>query len=155
MVKHDALLSHAKKIFTEGFNCAQSTYVPLSEDWGYSVNPKTASCFGGGIGGLGEACGLLTGSLMALGLLVGTDEPADQETKARANATARRFIEAFRKENGTIRCNDILGLDMSTPEGNKLSTEQQTKQNICVPLLEKTILLMLDFLEREGISVEK
>ena len=69
--------------FKGGMSCSQSilsTYGPL---YGLSQDDavKVARGFGGGMARLSEACGAVTGSFMALGLVCpGTDKQAKEDT---------------------------------------------------------------------------
>ncbi len=146
------LVKDAVDIFKTGLNCAQSSLVALSRHWGYSVDARIASCFGGGIGRTGAHCGILTGSLMALGFVVGTAEGRDIERKEAAVRLARKFMGEFRELAGTMNCRDLVGVDPSTPEGHDDMARRNVKGTICIPLMEKTMRLMADFIEREGLK---
>ena len=76
-----------------------------------------ARYFGGGITGMGEICGVLNGTALALGMrdqfltergIEGPEATADQ-----IKALLRDFTEEF----GARRCCDLTGFDLSTPEG--------------------------------------
>jgi len=57
-----------------------------------------------GFGMTGGICGGVTGSLMALGLFFGSDDPEDYEGNGRTMTAARQFIARFKEELGTIMC---------------------------------------------------
>jgi C_GCAxxG_C_C family probable redox protein len=73
--------------------------------------------FGGGVTGMGEICGVLNGTTLALGMRDqflaerGIEEP--QETPDQLRAILRDFSEEF----GCRRCYDLTGFDLSTPDG--------------------------------------
>ena len=81
MTKHEAL---ARANFLEGYNCAQAVLLAFAEDAGLEKNTalRLASSFGGGVGGMREMCGALSGACMAAGLLFGYDSPDAKEEKA-------------------------------------------------------------------------
>lgn len=151
MKRQEALVNRAVQLFNDGFNCAQSSFKALCEHWGIPGNPKVATCFGGGIGRTGAACGILTGSLMALGLLVGNDDPRDIPTKERATRLATEFVAEFRALQGQVDCNALTGFDISTPEGHQQWVDNKAKQNTCIPLMRKAMVLMDEFARKEGI----
>ena len=62
-------MNHAEKardLFREGYNCAQSVVGAFHEEMGLSLSEATrlASSFGGGMGGLRETCGAVTGMFL-------------------------------------------------------------------------------------------
>ena len=88
MTKHEAL---ARANFLEGYNCAQAVLLAFAEDAGLEKNTalRLASSFGGGVGGMREMCGALSGACMAAGLLFGYDSPDAKEEKAAHYARIR------------------------------------------------------------------
>ena len=101
MTKHEAL---ARANFLEGYNCAQAVLLAFAEDAGLEKDTalRLASSFGGGVGGMREMCGALSGACMAAGLLFGYDSPDAKEEKAAHYARIRTIADAFRAEFGTI-----------------------------------------------------
>jgi C_GCAxxG_C_C family probable redox protein len=60
-----------------------------------------------GFGMTGGICGGVTGSLVALGLFFGGDDPEDYKATDRAMTAARKFIARFKEELGTIICPEL------------------------------------------------
>ncbi|MFP3913028.1 MAG: C-GCAxxG-C-C family protein [Desulfobacteraceae bacterium] len=76
-----------------------------------------------GFGMTGGICGGVTGSLIALGLFFGSDDPEDYAGTGRTMTAAREFIDRFTQEMGTISCPElqeevIFGAYMD-PRGSK------------------------------------
>jgi C_GCAxxG_C_C family probable redox protein len=70
--------------------------------------------FGGGIASMGEACGAITGSAMALGIRDMWLEIDDPELEDRTREKMQEFIRDFRAEfGGTCRCRELTGFDVS------------------------------------------
>src|SRR4030042_1184135 len=105
--------------FREGFNCAQAVFFSYGGELGLDRETalRAAAGMGGGMGGLGEVCGAVTGAMMAIGLKHGHTEAKDKETKAKTYAHVRDYAGRFRARNGSILCRELLGCDISTPEG--------------------------------------
>ncbi|MBU2054840.1 MAG: C-GCAxxG-C-C family protein [Proteobacteria bacterium] len=105
--------------FGEGFNCSQAVLSTYSGEFGLERETalRAAAGMGGGMGGLGEVCGAVTGGMMAIGLKHGHTEAKDKETKAKTYGCVRDYAGRFRARNGSILCRDLLGCDISTPEG--------------------------------------
>ena len=59
------------------FNCAESTMIGIDRDSlleGFSNScMRMASILGGGISGFGEVCGAVSGAVLSLGLILGTN----------------------------------------------------------------------------------
>ncbi len=112
-------IERAVSYFKEGLNCSQavlSTYGPqlgLSED----TARKISAPFGGGIAGMAETCGVVTGALMVIGLKAGNTEASDRESKRETNRLVKGFLELFQARNNSVICRELLGCDISTPEG--------------------------------------
>ena len=61
-----------------------------------------------GIGGTGEICGGITGSLITFGLFFGSDDPLDYEAKGKTIQTAQKFMDLFEEAIGHRHCADII-----------------------------------------------
>ncbi|HIC95821.1 TPA: C_GCAxxG_C_C family protein [Candidatus Bipolaricaulota bacterium] len=121
-------IEEAVSYFEEGFNCAQAILGAFGPGFGLDreLALRLASSFGGGMGRLGETCGAVTGALMALGLKYGYGPTwaGDEEAKERAYDLARSFIAEFKGRNGSVLCRELLGCDLSTPEGQRRAKEE-------------------------------
>ena len=102
--------------FAEGFNCSQAVFSAYAEGLETETALKIASGFGGGMGRMAETCGAVTGAMMVLGLRFGAASP-DREAKELIYARIREFADRFKARNGSLDCRDLLGCDISTPEG--------------------------------------
>ena len=111
----------AASIFQKNFSCSQSVLSAFAEDFGldYETALKVAGGFGGGMGRMGEVCGAVSGAVMVIGLKNSEGETETVESKTRTYEIVRDFIARFRSRNDNIRCNDLLGVDISTHEGHK------------------------------------
>ena len=89
-------------------NCAQGTALALMEEFGLGTMEiiKALTPFPG-IGGTGEMCGGVTGSLIAFGLHFGSDDRLDLEATGATIITAQKFMAFFEDELGYLLCSDI------------------------------------------------
>ena len=120
----------ATKYFEQGYNCSQSVCTAFAEEMGIDRDTalKMSAGFGGGMGSMGDTCGVVSGAFMALGLKYGPTEP-NPETKAKMYAIIREFAEKFKARNETLECRGLLGLDFSIPEeAAKIKAEKITAQ---------------------------
>jgi C_GCAxxG_C_C family probable redox protein len=89
-------------------NCAQGTALALMEEFGLGNMEiiKALTPFPG-VGGTGEICGGITGSLIAFGLHFGSDDATDFEATGATIATAQKFMAFFEDEIGYLHCANI------------------------------------------------
>ena len=90
-------------------NCAQGTALALMEEFGLGNMEiiKALTPFPG-VGGTGEICGGITGSLMAFGLYFGSDDRFDFEAMNKTILTSQKFMAFFEGEIGHLYCADII-----------------------------------------------
>ena len=89
-------------------SCSKGSALALMEEFGLGnwAIIRAMSPFPG-FGMTGGICGGVTGSLIALGLFFGSDDPEDFEGTGRTMTAARDFISRFKKEMGTIMCPEL------------------------------------------------
>ncbi|MEW6663837.1 MAG: C-GCAxxG-C-C family protein [Thermodesulfobacteriota bacterium] len=90
-------------------NCSQGTALALLEEFGLGRMEiiKALTPFPG-IGGTGEICGGITGSLIAFGLFFGSDDRLDYGAMNNTIMMAQKFMALFEDEAGYLYCSDIL-----------------------------------------------
>jgi len=90
-------------------NCAQGTALALMEEFGLgSMEIVKALTPFPGIGGTGEICGGITGSLIAFGLYFGSDNRLDYEAMNKTIMVAQKFMAFFEGELDHMYCADII-----------------------------------------------
>ncbi len=119
--------------FGQGFSCAQSIVAGFGVEYGLDLQQalRVAGAFGSGMARLGETCGVVTGALMVIGLLYGKTRPEDEAAKDKTYQEARRFVDEFIAQNGSILCRDLLGCDLSTPDGSQKARELNLFKTLC------------------------
>lgn len=133
--------------FTRGYNCAQSVVLAFSDllELDEGTLSRLSCSFGGGMGRLREVCGSVSGMFIVAGLLYGYDGPETGRVKAEHYARIQELARAFEKENGSIVCRELLGLnvkhDESTPSAR---TEEYYRKRPCKELIG----LSADILDR-------
>jgi C_GCAxxG_C_C family probable redox protein len=110
---------HAAEQLGSGLNCAQSVIGEFAEELDLDLEAayRVACGFGGGMGGMGDKCGAVTGSVMVLGLAACGPDPCDRSSRARIDGLVQSFVERFEAKHGTTLCRDLLGCDIRTQEG--------------------------------------
>ena len=123
----------AARHFIDGYLCSQSVLLTYATRLGIepAMAARIAAPFGAGIAHTGRTCGAVTGALMVIGLRYGHETPDDVEAKERMYARATSFLSSFEARYGSLRCRDLLGRDLSTPEGAALAREEGLFDDLC------------------------
>lgn len=109
----------AVELFNSGYNCAQSVFgayadvLGLDPDMAFSIS----SPLGGGLAGMRHVCGTVCAMSMAAGLKNGNIDPKDKEKKKAATERVKMLAEEFTKENGSIICRQLRGMEPGLAEG--------------------------------------
>jgi len=89
-------------------NCAQGTALAVMEEFGLgNMEVVKALTNFPGIGGTGEICGGITGSLIAFGLFFGGGDMLDFEKTGPTMITAQKYMALFEDRIGFLHCSDI------------------------------------------------
>jgi C_GCAxxG_C_C family probable redox protein len=105
----------ATELFESGAQCAQAALGALCDVTGLSLDDalSLSASFGGGIGRMREACGALSGILMAIGLHFGRYPLGDEQTaqnKDRHYRLTQYASAQFKCRVGSIFCYKLLDL---------------------------------------------
>jgi C_GCAxxG_C_C family probable redox protein len=133
----------ALKLFNNGLNCAQAVLYAYCEKYGMSM--EMALRLAGGLGSgvrSGDVCGAVSGAVLVAGLKHGQRAPEDLQAKQACYQKTEEFLGAFRGANGSIRCRDLLGCDLSTPEGRKQAKDQNLFGTICTEKVKSALQLL-------------
>ena len=142
-------VEYAVSLFKNGFNCSQAmlaTFGPLF-NLDHETALKVSGAFGGGMGGLGETCGAVTGAFMVIGLKDGRINAEDLETEKRGYDLVRVFIDRFKSQHGSLICREILGCDISTPGGLKTAEEKELFTTLCPQLVQDSAEIIEQLLD--------
>ncbi|WP_236005732.1 C-GCAxxG-C-C family protein [Heliomicrobium gestii] len=139
----------AATIFQEGYNCAQAVIGAFALDCGIDevTAKKMAAAFGGGIARTGETCGAVTGAMMAIGLRYGQTCGSDSERKEKTYEQVHEFLQRFQARNGLLRCKELLGCDVSTPEGRQQAKDGDYHNTRCPKFVRDSAEILESLLE--------
>lgn len=118
--------------FKNGFNCSQAVLGSYGREFGLDCEQafKVATGFGGGMR-MAETCGAVTGAFMVLGLKYGNTTADDKESKAKTYERIVEYTRRFKARNGSVRCRELLGCDISTPEGMEKARKNELFDSVC------------------------
>lgn len=91
---------------------------------------SAARGFGAGMG-MGDMCGVVTGSIMVLGFKY--HSPNDQRAaRKQTYEVVKTFIQNFTSSHGSTTCRELLqGADLGTDEGYKMAFEKNLFATLC------------------------
>lgn len=140
--------------FMQGFNCSQSVAAAFSDLVGIedSALLRMSSGFGAGVGRLREVCGALSGAVLILSLLYGSDDP---EGKTAIYARVQELADTFQKHNPahSYLCRELLGLDHAEhdPTAGKRTSEYYQNRP-CPGLVRLSADLLADYIHSHPYS---
>lgn len=138
----------AKQYFMEGFNCSQAVAAAYADAFGMDaeVMLRLSSSFGAGMGRMRKTCGAVSGMFLIAGLKTGSIDGKDQAAKKQNYEVVRAMADAFRKKNGSITCQTLLGLrnaELSAAPSER--TPDYYKTRPCLKMVEDACGIIEDF----------
>ena len=129
-----------RAIIEPNYNCAQSVFIAFADLMGLTEEEaaKFSSPFGAGFGRVREVCGTVSAMTMLLGFYEGNADPTDQDGKTRIYTRERELIELFLKEQKSIVCREILGLEkgQEEPPAPSVRTMEYYESRPCLGCVE-------------------
>ncbi len=134
-------------------NCAQSTFFALEQHFDLEGGPtlKALSAFPG-IAHRGETCGAVTGAMLALGLVFGTDEGSGDLNSA--YEPAREFCHRLEEAEGSLQCSELLekGIGRSINFTSPIDMRDYSASNgpaFCAGIVKTAVQIAAEIIERE------
>lgn len=122
------------ELYKQGFNCAQSVFTAYRQEDELSEEAalRLATMFGAGVACTGSyLCGAVTGALMAISMKHGRGNLEDIDAKARTYDLGKQFMAEFQDKVGSCVCEEILGINIGTPEKLQEAREQKLFETTC------------------------
>ncbi len=122
--------------FCRGAACSQAVVGAYGPSVGLPREQaiKLASGFAGGMR-LAQTCGAVTGAFMVLGLKFAGSNCDQRDGRENVYNQIREFTARFRQRNNTVVCKELLGCDISTPQGIQRATKEGLFRTICPKLV--------------------
>ena len=131
------------------YHCSQALFGAYAEELGLDLKTafKISTCFGGGMR-QGSTCGCITAGLLVLGLAMGFYDAQDKEREIYGNKKTAEFTRMFEERmQGDVFCRDILGKDISKPEGMAAIRKEGLILKKCPRALNVAIDILDELLE--------
>lgn len=141
--------SAAENLAAEKMNCAQSVLTAFCHELGLNrdMGLKVTIGFGGGMGRAGKTCGAVTGAYMVLGLRQNLDPGTGNQAKEKTYVQMKEFNRKFVEKHGSTDCKDILGCDLSTPEGPAYAREKCLFTTVCPRFVHDAVEILEDMVK--------
>ena len=96
----------ARMLHRQGYNCSQCVVMVFDDIHGMNeeVAMRVSAGFGGGVGGMRQVCGAVSGMTILIGVAKYT-QPSD---KPMLYAEVQSCAEEFKKINGSVVCGELL-----------------------------------------------
>jgi C_GCAxxG_C_C family probable redox protein len=135
-------------LFRQGFSCSQAVAAAFAAELGLDREAalRLAQPFGGGIARRADWCGAVTGAFLAIGLKHGRDRADDTAARDKTYILVNKFISRFTARHGEIKCRDLLGCDIGTPEGQKQAEALKLHQTKCEDLVRDAAAILDELL---------
>lgn len=139
----------ALELFNAGFNCAQSVFTPFAEECGIPRYQalKLATGLGAGMGRLQNTCGAVTGAILALGLYHGRSELTETQATEVTYQLVKTLVERFESLHGSSECRNILQLDLTTEDGQRVFREKNYRTTLCARCVKDAAHILNSLLE--------
>ena len=146
----------AQALFMQGYNCAQAVFAAFCDETGLTQQQalKLASGFGGGVGGMREVCGAVSGLTLTLSAIYGYDAPDDRAAKLALYHGVQEAAERYRAENGSIICRELLGLSQDVKKVDPAPrTQEYYKKRPCPELVAMAARIADDYIAAHPVGL--
>ena len=79
---------------------------------------------------------------MVLGLKYGNADIHEKEAKERVYELIREFARLFKSRNSSIVCQELLGCDISEPEGIMAAKENGLFTSVCPKMMREAVEIL-------------
>ena len=84
---------------------------------------------------------------MVLGFMYGETHLGNKEERELSNRINDLMMSRFKEENGSYICNDLLGCDISTPEGRQKAWNEELFTEFCPKMVASAVDILEGIIE--------
>lgn len=130
----EARIERSKSCKDKGYTCCQTVIMGVADLLEIKDTDifKCAEGFGGGVGGLGEVCGVVSAMTMVAGLINGSGDLENNTSKMDTIELVEKLALEFKEKHGSLLCRDIRN-----EEGNSHEECDKCIQDGIATLIEK------------------
>jgi len=139
----------ALDLFQQNFNCCQSILGAFGPELGLdsTMAMKLGAGFSAGIAYRGETCGAVIGSCLIIGLVKGSDDPANDLAEQLTYSGIKDFMAEFKTKLGDTSCSQLLQTDISTAEGFAYAHESGLFKQRCPKFVGEAAIILESLLK--------
>lgn len=139
----------AEEASENGLYCAEAVVSALARAQGIESELilRMATAFCSGMSRTRGPCGALTGAIMGLGLALGRSH--GRESASASYAATQSLVRSFEAEFGARDCDQLLGCDIGTPEGQATFRERRLHRR-CARYTARAAEIAATLLARHG-----
>ena len=128
----------AQELYNGGLYCSQAVLSAFCEKYGMDKDLAIRVSCGLNSGvRCADVCGAVSGAVLVIGLKYGDD-------KAVCNSRTEEYIRVFIEKNRSIICRDLLGCDISTPDGKEKAMSESLFNTLCVDMVVSAAQVLVD-----------
>jgi C_GCAxxG_C_C family probable redox protein len=131
-------IAQALDIYKQRFNCSQSIFTAFRQvdRLDEETALKLSTVFGAGAACTGGVCGAVNGALMAISMEHGRGDVQSVDAKVKTYEIGRRFMDEFKKRNGSCVCEELLGMNIGLPENMAKAQASKLFETKCYGLVK-------------------
>jgi len=141
--------TEAKDKFIAGYACSQAVFTTFSGQLGIDelTALKVSSYFAGGMR-IGETCGAVTGALMVLGVKFSPDSCHIMDDRKATYKFVEEFYSKFLEKHKSLKCKELMGADISTPEGRAEAESKDLHHTVCPAFVNDATEILEEMLSK-------
>ncbi|HAP55133.1 MAG TPA: hypothetical protein DCQ16_04225 [Spirochaetaceae bacterium] len=132
----------ALSIHKGGSSCSQAVFTAFAPDFGLDegIAHRLSSGLGGGMGRLGHSCGAITGGVLALSMIYGSESGAHQAAKLKTYEEVTNLFAAMEAIHGSSQCKVLLeGADLWKAEDREAMKAKGLSDKVCNALIADVV----------------
>lgn len=139
-----------KKIFElmgQGNNCSQTVLLYFIDKFNieHLEAQKISSCFESGMF-IGDTCGAVSGAYMVLGFRFSDGK---KESRSLLRDKVLEFLYKFEKKQGTVKCEDLLGINIKTDENLGKAFADGTIEKVCPGCVMAAVEILEEMIQQK------
>lgn len=142
----DESVALAKEYFSGKYNCSQSAMkaILVGMDMDFDQIMPLAAGMGAGVAHEGNACGAVTGAILALGVIEGRTHKDSLKQKEAAYASGEEFVRRFKKKHSTILCDQLTGITMTDTKARSEASKDGLFAKKCPSFVADAVRIALE-----------